>query len=327
MAFLKVSGISKLENGNCTVCDINVSLEAPQKIAVAGETGSGKTTLLKMIAGLAQPDAGEITFLGNKVLGPLEKLIPGHPGIAYQSQHFELRNNYRVEEELEALNRLPADQAHHLYELCRVQHLMGRKTNQLSGGERQRIVLARLLSTSPQLLLLDEPFSNLDARHKGLIKSILQDVTGRLGIGCLLVSHDGQDLLSWADQVIVMREGRIIQQDNSQNIYQHPVDEYCAGLFGDYNLVDLHQPNGFATVPGVQTNRQYLLLRPEQVYINQETSSGIKGVVRDVLYWGSYYTADVAVGHDMIRARTSSPGFSINDTVFLSFSTDNLCYF
>jgi len=102
MFLLKVSGIGKREKENFTVKDIQFTQESAQKIAIAGETGSGKTTLLKMIAGLVQPDEGNIYFNNERVLGPFEKLIPGHPAIAYLSQHFELRNNYRVEEELDS---------------------------------------------------------------------------------------------------------------------------------------------------------------------------------------------------------------------------------
>jgi iron(III) transport system ATP-binding protein len=106
MALLEVSGAGKKEKEIFTVKGINFSQQPLEKIAIAGETGSGKTTLLKMIGGLVLPDEGTIYFEGERVLGPFEKLIPGHPRIAYLSQHFELRNNYRVEEELESKNLL-----------------------------------------------------------------------------------------------------------------------------------------------------------------------------------------------------------------------------
>src|SRR5580692_2230502 len=137
-----------------------------QKLALAGATGSGKSTLLKMIAGLLQPDEGEIWLDGQRVRGPLETLVPGHPGVAYLSQHFELWNNYRVGEILSYANDLSDEEAGTLYEMCRIDRLLGRRTDQLSGGERQRIALARLLVKPPRLLLLDEPYSNLDRIHK-----------------------------------------------------------------------------------------------------------------------------------------------------------------
>src|SRR5687767_9414768 len=171
MSLLKLSAITKYKDGEAVLKDISFSVQKHQKTAIAGATGSGKTTLLKIIAGLVQPDAGEVLFENLRVPGPDEKLIPGHPAIAYLSQHFELRNNYRVEEVLEYANTLPPEESKRLYEICHISHLLQRKTDQVSGGEKQRIALAKLLTTSPRLLLLDEPFSNLDMRHRNVLKS------------------------------------------------------------------------------------------------------------------------------------------------------------
>jgi len=183
---------------------ISFTQEKGRKLAIAGETGSGKSTLLKMIAGLAAVGPGEVRFEGSRVLGPLERLVPGQPGIAYLSQHFELWNNYRVEEVLSYANDLSVEESVELYGICHIDHLLARRTDQLSGGERQRIALARLLVKPPRLLLLDEPFSNLDMIHKDILKSVIRDITQRLDITCLLVSHDPLDVLSWADEVLVV---------------------------------------------------------------------------------------------------------------------------
>ncbi|HEY8968242.1 MAG TPA: ATP-binding cassette domain-containing protein, partial [Puia sp.] len=144
--------------------DVRMVLSKGWRMAVAGETGSGKTSLLKTIAGLMP--GGRVFFEGQRVLGPLEKLIPGHPGIAYLSQQFELPQHLRIEQVLEYANELPEEEAQELFRVCQIDHLMKRKTHQLSGGERQRIALAKLLIAAPRLLLLDEPFSNLDMIHK-----------------------------------------------------------------------------------------------------------------------------------------------------------------
>ena len=120
MALLTVNGISREERGTRVVDTISFTQDPFQKIAVAGETGSGKTSLLKMIAGRLQPTAGEIRYRDERVTGPDEKLLPGFPGIAYLSQHFELRNHYRVEEELEAVNKLDDDEAQDIYRQCQV---------------------------------------------------------------------------------------------------------------------------------------------------------------------------------------------------------------
>jgi len=229
---------------------IKFTLQKNQHLAIAGETGSGKSTLLKIIAGLAastpaavnapeaNPKQGAVFFEGIKVLPPQERLIPGQPGIAYLSQHFELWHNYRVAEVLDYNNDLEPTDAQNLYQLCHIDHLLGRRTDQLSGGERQRIALARLLVRPPRLLLLDEPFSNLDMNHKRTLKAVLQNITSNFGITTILVSHDPYDTLTWADKLIVLKDGHIVQQGLPREVYEKPTNVYVAGLLGDYTFVD-----------------------------------------------------------------------------------------
>ena len=217
-------------------------------LAIAGETGSGKSTLLKIIAGLAAPTTGAVYLEGVRVRGPMERLIPGEPGIAYLSQYFELWHHYTVQEVLSYSNDLSPGEATALYRLCHIDHLLLRRTDQLSGGERQRIALARLLVHPPRLLLLDEPFSNLDMIHKRLLKKVIRDVTGKYRITCILVSHDPFDTLSWADELLLLKEGRIHQQGPPREVYSAPLDEYAAGLLGEYALV-----NGEFVRPEAQT--------------------------------------------------------------------------
>ncbi len=312
MALLTVTGIGKKENDVFTVKDIHFTQQAGQKIAIAGETGSGKTTLLKMIAGLLQPDEGAVYFEGERVLGPFEKLIPGHSAIAYLSQHFELRNNYRVEEELESKNLLTDEEANKIYSICNIEHLLKRKTNELSGGERQRIVLARLLTTSPKLLVLDEPFSNLDLAQKNNIKSVLLDIGSKLGTSCIMVSHDAADTLSWADTIIVIRGGQVVQQGTPQEVYNHPVDEYCAGLFGEYNVLSTENATAF------KVDRQQLIKRPEQFRIVAETISAVIAIVQAVYFFGSYYSIDVLVNDQLLRVRTHHDKFKNGETIYLT---------
>ena len=218
--------------------DIRFVQPRGRHLAIAGETGSGKSTLLKTIAGLATPASGSVLFDGVRVLGPLERLIPGEPGIAYLSQYFELWHHYTVEEVLAYRNDLSQAEAGELYRLCHIDHLLLRRTDQLSGGERQRIALARLLVHPPRLLLLDEPFSNLDMIHKRLLKKVIRDVTAKYDITSILVSHDPYDTLSWADEILILREGRIHQQGSPREVYSRPIDEYAAGLLGEYSFVN-----------------------------------------------------------------------------------------
>jgi iron(III) transport system ATP-binding protein len=276
-------------------------------MAVAGETGSGKTSLLKTIAGLTQSAQGTVLFEGQRVSGPLEKLIPGHPGIAYLSQEFELPQHLRIEQVLEYANELPEEEAYGLFRVCQIDHLMKRKTHQLSGGERQRIALARLLIGRPRLLLLDEPFSNLDMIHKEALKSVIRDIGKKLDTTCMLVSHDPLDVLSWADEVLVLRDGRPVQQGTPMQVYQSPVDEYVAGLFGKYNLVEGR------------------IVRPEQIALSFSMQTGaLKGRVETVSFWGSFQETVVVTESGLhLTVRLWGFGLSAGEVVYLTVPEKN----
>jgi len=325
MVMLTVTGVSKQGAGNFAVKNISFAQQALQKVAIAGETGSGKSTLLRLIAGLLQPDNGEIKFKQQRVEGPAERLIHGHPGIAYLSQHFELRNNYRVHEILEYGSVLTQQEADTLYSVCRIAHLLGRRTDQLSGGERQRIALARLLTTSPELLLLDEPYSNLDMAHKRIMKSVIEDVSEKLGVTCLMVLHEAADILSWADTILVMRDGEIIQEGTPGFIYTCPVDEYCAGVFGQYNLLNGRLADTMAAMHGVERCQKSLMIRPESIRITKDEGS-IRGIVQNVLFWGNFYTVDVEALQESVRVQTGHGDYAVGEVLSFSISVSDLWF-
>ncbi len=321
MSLLHVSGISKKDERGFELKTVSFSMAPFSKLAIAGETGSGKTTLLKIIAGLAQPDTGEVFFNGERVLGPAHKLIPGHPGIAYLSQQFELPHHLRVEQVLEYANELSEKEAHSLFEVCRISHLLKRRTDQLSGGERQRIAIARLLIGSPKLLLLDEPFSNTDMIHKNMLKSILHYVGERLKISCVMISHDPLDSLPWADTIMVLRSGELVQSGSPYQLYAQPVNEYVAGLFGKYQLADEEMGRTFRQLPPVSEGRN-VFLRPENFQIADEDEQGVHptGTITRILFYGSYYDLEVLVGDSMITVRSTDNSFETGDTVAVAFT-------
>jgi ABC-type sulfate/molybdate transport systems ATPase subunit len=318
MEWLQVSGISKKEVGFSILSGISFTQRRLQKMAIAGATGSGKTTLLKIIAGLLQPDSGTVFFEGNRVEGPDEKLLPGYPGVAYLSQHFELRNRYRVEELLQMSNQLEEQDATLVYAVCKIDHLLKRWTHQLSGGERQRIALACLLVTAPKLLLLDEPYSNLDALHKAELKTVLQGISEQLEITCLLVSHDPVDVLSWANTILVLQNGRVIQKGTPEFLYYNPVNEYAAALFGKYTVLPtdlVRQISPFKTT--AKPISQYI--RPEQFKLVAETGDGVKAEVVHTRFMGGYYEVEFLLGGTKITSHTQNP-FEKGTPVFVSLS-------
>jgi iron(III) transport system ATP-binding protein len=290
MSFLQVSSVVRKETDIIPVSNVSFSQEVGERLAVVGETGSGKSTLLRMIAGLLQPDEGRIDFEGKRVKGPLEQLIPGHTRIAYLSQHFELRNHYRVEEVLDMVREVPPEEAEHIYNVCRIDHLLNRRTNQISGGERQRIAIARLLTTAPSLMILDEPFSNLDLAHKVSLKEVLEDAGKRLGITFLLAAHDPQDVMAWAERILVLKGGELVASGIPASLYRKPASKYVAGLFGKYNLVM------YGTQP--------VMLRPEDVVLNPKPHipGSVKGIVRTVRFQGFYQEVEVDIEGQRLTA-------------------------
>jgi len=310
MSLLIVRSIEKEHEGKKILKGISFAQGAFQKIAIAGETGSGKTTLLKIIAGLDQPSQGEIIFAGDNVKGSNEKLVPGHPAIAYLPQFFELPKFLRVEQVLAYSNKLTDREATRLFKLCHIQHLLKRKTNELSGGERQRIALCRLLIGKPTLLLLDEPFSNLDLILKSRLKEVIHDVSAVLKITCLLVSHDPDDTLPWADEILVMRAGKIIQQGTPQIIYQQPINAYVAGLFGKFARLNDLQLRLLK-----KTDRKFL--RPEDFIFVKRNSAALTGVVHKISFLGNGYEIETLIEHELIALRAKACTFKVGQVVFV----------
>jgi iron(III) transport system ATP-binding protein len=284
---LSVYQLSGRMGENHAVNGISFILNEGEKLAITGETGSGKTTLLKMLSGFLQPDHGEVLFKGKKVKGPNEQLIAGHPYIAYLSQYSELRNNYFVKDFLEMAVVVSKEKADLIYEVCRITHLLARRTNALSGGERQRIALARLLTTSPLLLLLDEPFAHLDFSHKEIIRQVLKDIKEEFATSFILVSHDVSDLLSWADRLLIMKEGRIVAEDKPHNLFYQPPDAYCAGLMGYYSIIGGGLAKNLDPSLADKAHSLYCI-RPGQIQITHD-SSFAEATVMEIVFFGNYY--------------------------------------
>jgi iron(III) transport system ATP-binding protein len=321
MELLTVSNISLAERAATVLLPLSFSQRAGQKLALAGESGAGKSTLLQIIAGLVQPTTGEVRIGGERVRGPHETLVPGHPGVAYLSQKSDLPHSLRVEQVLRYASQRPTAEAQSLYELCRIDHLLARRTDQLSGGEQQRVALARLLLGAPRLLLLDEPYSNLDRVHKRQLQAIIEEVGTRLKITCLLVSHDATDVLPWADEIVVLHRGRIVQQAPPERIYHQPADAYTAALFGDYNLVRGTDRQALAPALTLGAD-EALLVRPEQVVLTA-AGDGLAGTVQVIRFLGSYYELEIKLPENTIRARTSAVDFALGDTIYVSLAVGN----
>lgn len=285
---LSLTNIQKSNGSGFVLSGIDFEQRKGEKIAIVGETGSGKSTLLKIIAGLEQPDQGEVRLLGERVAGPQETLVAGHAGIGYLSQHFDLPKFLRVEQVLRYATHLSDKASRQLNRICRIDHLLARKTHELSGGEKQRIALARLLSSKPHLLLLDEPYAHLDAEMKATLKAVVDDLTHKLNISMILVSHDPDDTLPWADSIVVLRHGTLVQRGTPSHVYHRPANAYAAALFGEFNQLSP------AVARKLQTN-SVLLVRPEQLRIVRQAKNCVTGTIQAVRFFGNHQTLLIAV--------------------------------
>jgi ABC-type sugar transport system ATPase subunit len=321
MTILSVSGITKQNDSDTILHDISFTQRKLQRIAIAGETGSGKSTLMKIIAGLVTPDSGEVMFGEERV--HTERLVPGQPGIAYLSQHFELPKFLRVEQVLSYANTLSDEEAGLLYEICQINHLLLRKTDQLSGGERQRIAMARLLTTAPAILLLDEPFTHLDMPHKNTLKAVIRDLGKKLGITCILVSHDPEDTLSWADRILILRDGKLIQQGTPVKVYNQPVDEYVAGLFGRYNVLSEVFKPWVNALPAKPRNKN-IFLRPEHLIITKRKADSVKGMIERVIFMGSHFEVEVRVADQLMIIRSDDNSLRKGDSIYVGVDSDRV---
>ncbi|MTI20521.1 ABC transporter ATP-binding protein [Fulvivirga sp. RKSG066] len=316
MSLLQIKGVSKTFDGErLALKEIQLEVEKLKRVGIVGGTGSGKSTLLKIIAGLEQASSGELYYKKEKIPGPNDQLVAGHKKIKYLSQYFELPKFITVEDFIYSPYRISEDDVEKLYKACHIKHLIDQDTRELSGGERQRVSLAKLLVEDPEVLLLDEPFSNLDMNHQATIKNVIENVERDLGTTIIMVSHDPSDVLAWADQILVMYEGEIIQTSAPYDVYNYPINEYVAGLFGTYNLIDKASWK-LQNKKLTQVNEK-VIVRPEMFKLHFNGESMKKGKVTKVNYYGSHEELEVKIGDQSIKVRSGVGEYAVGDEVSL----------
>ena len=319
---LEVAGLQKRISAHFALENISFQQSRGECLAIAGSSGSGKSTLLRLIAGHESPDSGSIHLFGQRVLGPHEQLIPGHAGLKFLPQHCHLPHHYFVRELFSYANQWEGEQGKALFELCRIGHLMDRKHTEISGGEQQRIALALLLISSPQWLLLDEPFSHLDPINKSILQQVLNDVARQFSITYLLCSHHPEDIFAWADRLLILRDGKIVSEGQPASLYFQPTDAYVAGLLGDYQELsgELLERLNLPT-PKSLLNR---LVRPEMLEISPDPSfNAVEAVITHVRFAGKGTFYEVNCLNQTYRVFKTGDVLPVGTRVFLSFHSGN----
>lgn len=224
---------------------VSFSLTKGKNLAIIGESGCGKSTLLKLIYGLHDLDEGQIFWNETEVLGPKFHLIPGMPFMKYLAQDFDLMPFITVAENVGKYlsNFFPEDKQARISELLEIVEMTeyaNVKAKFLSGGQMQRVALARVLALEPEVLLLDEPFSHIDNFRKNSLRRKLFGYLKEQQITCVVATHDSTDVLAFADEVAIIKDGKIIESGIPTFIYQNPRNRYVASLFGDVNEIEIN---------------------------------------------------------------------------------------
>lgn len=270
------------------VSHISFDIKKGNVVAILGESGSGKSTLLKCIYGLLKVDEGEVSFKGKRILGPDEQLIPGHKEMKMVTQDFSLNIYAKVYDNIasmlsntnvQAKQEKTVEMMQHLH----IEHLKDKKITQLSGGEQQRVAIAKAMVSDTTVLLLDEPFSQVDALLKNQLRADIKRIAAETGVTVILVSHDPADGLFLANELLILKDGKLLQSGNPAYVYNHPNTIYTAQLLG--NAVALNASE--AERLGLDIKIGTAVFYPEWVELKSSWNSR-RFEVKDVYYKGFY---------------------------------------
>lgn len=289
-AYLEGSKISYSFFGKQTVNALkNISFQMQYGTinAIIGESGSGKSTLLKIIYGLLETQSGHVRVDGHRVLGPNEKLIPGHESMRLVSQNFEDLNLFasvweNVSSELSNSDIASKNRkTKAVLKRLRIKHLQDQRIIDLSGGEKQRVAIAKALITQPKILLMDEPFNQVDASFRESLQEDIRQIVQETSLTIILVSHDPAEVLSLADKLFILKQGRVVASGPPQKLFEKPNNSYTARLLGKANVLD--KPK--AAQLGIETEKK-ILIHQHHIQI-QENKKG-KFYIKQIRFKGFY---------------------------------------
>ena len=289
--------------------NVNFGVGKGKLIGLLGPSGSGKTTILRMIAGLETPDSGDIIIDGVRV----NDLAASKRGIGFVFQNYALFRYMTVYDNIafglrvqKADKKKIDERVRELIKLIGLEGLEKRYPSQLSGGQRQRVAFARALAPNPQLLLLDEPFAAIDAKVRKELRSWLREMIEKLGVTSIFVTHDQDEAIEVADEIIITNKGRIEQTGTPIEIYHNPKTAFTASFFGETTFVDDYLKfHNFEHIENVEK----AIIRPEFVKVTKKNevqkykSSASHGVAKNVLFRGDSIEVVVDVDGTELKAR------------------------
>ena len=321
--YVKLTAINKKFGDYPASYDVNFGVDKGSLVALLGPSGSGKTTILRMIAGLETADSGDIFINGERV----NNKAAAKRGIGFVFQNYALFLYMTVFDNIAfglEVAKWPKDKIKarisELLELTGLSGLEKRYPNQLSGGQKQRVAFARALAPNPHVLLLDEPFAAVDAKIRKELRTWLKDIIRKVGITSIFVTHDHEEAIEVADQIIVTNKGRVEQQGTPREIYRKPASQFVAQFIGESSVIkDVHLLKGFE---GVDSSAR-AVIRPEYIKLYksdeavQYAVTVEEGVVVCTYFRGSY--REITVDIKNIRLTTNRSleknSFAIGESV------------
>ncbi len=287
-SILKVSNLTKQYSENPGgIKNISFTTNSGQITAIIGESGSGKSTLLKAIYGTLKADEGTVYCKGVRVKGPDEQLVPGHIAMRMVTQDFSLNIYAKVYDNISSMLAntdvvAKVNKTNAVMDQLHITHLKDKKITELSGGEQQRVAIARALVSNIDVLLLDEPFSQVDTLLKFQMRADLKKLAKETGLAIVMVSHDPIDGISLGDQLLIIKDGVISQQGTPFEVYNNPLHAHTAKLLGNANILTKED----CEILGIKSTEK-ILFYPEWVAL-KNTWSSKKYIVEDITFKGSY---------------------------------------
>ncbi|MBS7255525.1 ABC transporter ATP-binding protein [Flavobacterium branchiicola] len=294
---LDIQNISFTYTDTPVIKNVSFTINKGDNISIIGESGCGKSTLLKLLYGLYDLDEGKIFYNEKPILGPKYNLIPGMPFMKYLAQDFDLSPYETVAENVgkflsNGFANMKKLRVQELLEMVEMEQFANVKAKFLSGGQQQRVALVRVLALEPEVILLDEPFSQIDAFRKNALRRNLFRYLKQKGITCIIATHDSTDALSFADETIVMRNGEIITKGDPIKIYEDPETKYVASLFGEVNEVPTH------LLLSYEDENHKTLVYPHQFKMVTESNLPVK--IRRTYFRGNHYLIETIYKRQLI---------------------------